>query len=394
MISFDFKTYIDRFINKDFYMSLFNRKEEVYQKFLSSSMIGWTKVIDEEVISDILTTRDKIKSSSSVLVVIGIGGSYLGSYALSQMFSKYFISDNFEVVYAGYNLSSKYLSELVDYLRDKDLSVNVISKSGTTLEITLAYQALLTLMKEKYTDEEIKNRIIITTDSSKGLLREEVNKFGYKSFVIPSDIGGRYSLFTAAHLLPLAFFLDIEKLITGFYNGFKLDREAYEYACVRLSLFKEKKYIENYCVYEPSMYYYTEWLKQLFGETEGKNGKGIFPISTVNTRDLHSLGQFIQEGNPIIFETFIKILNSNSFNINGQDLNNVNNIVLDSVMKAHYSGGVPCGVITLDLINEENIGMLCAFFMLSAAFSGYLFDVDPFNQPGVEVYKKFVRENL
>ena len=394
MISFDFKTYIDRFINKDFYMSLFNRKEEVYQKFLSSSMIGWTKVIDEEVISDILTTRDKIKSSSSVLVVIGIGGSYLGSYALSQMFSKYFISDNFEVVYAGYNLSSKYLSELVDYLKDKDFSVNVISKSGTTLEITLAYQALLTLMKEKYTDEEIKNRIIITTDSSKGFLREEVNKFGYKSFVIPSDIGGRYSLFTAAHLLPLAFFLDIEKLITGFYNGFKLDREAYEYACARLSLFKEKKYIENYCVYEPSMYYYTEWLKQLFGETEGKNGKGIFPISTVNTRDLHSLGQFIQEGNPIIFETFIKILNSNSFNINGQDLNNVNNIVLDSVMKAHYSGGVPCGVITLDLINEENIGMLCAFFMLSAAFSGYLFDVDPFNQPGVEVYKKFVRENL
>ena len=394
MISFDFKTYIDKFINKDFYTSLFNRKEEIYQKFLSSSMIGWTKVIDEEVISDILTTRDKIKSSSSVLVVIGIGGSYLGSYALSQMFSKYFISDNFEVVYAGYNLSSKYLSELVDYLKDKDFSVNVISKSGTTLEITLAYQALLTLMKEKYTDEEIKNRIIITTDSSKGFLREEVNKFGYKSFVIPSDIGGRYSLFTAAHLLPLAFFLDIEKLITGFYNGFKLDREAYEYACARLSLFKEKKYIENYCVYEPSMYYYTEWLKQLFGETEGKNGKGIFPISTVNTRDLHSLGQFIQEGNPIIFETFIKILNSNSFNINGQDLNNVNNIVLDSVMKAHYSGGVPCGVITLDLINEENIGMLCAFFMLSAAFSGYLFDVDPFNQPGVEVYKKFVRENL
>lgn len=394
MISFDFKTYIDKFINKDFYTSLFNRKEEIYQKFLSSSMIGWTKAIDEELISDILTTRDKIKSSSSVLVVIGIGGSYLGSYALSQMFSKYFTSDNFEVVYAGYNLSSKYLSELVDYLKDKDFSVNVISKSGTTLEITLAYQALLTLMKEKYTDEEIKNRVIITTDSSKGLLREEVNKFGYKSFVIPSDIGGRYSLFTAAHLLPLAFFLDIEKLITGFYNGFKLDGEAYEYACVRLSLFKEKKYIENYCVYEPSMYYYTEWLKQLFGETEGKDGKGIFPISTVNTRDLHSLGQFIQEGNPIIFETFLKILNSNSFNINGQDLNNVNNIVLDSVMKAHYSGGVPCGVITLDLINEENIGMLCAFFMLSAAFSGYLFDVDPFNQHGVEVYKKFVRENL
>lgn len=394
MIKFDFETYMNRFINKNTIGVLTGRKDEIYEKFYNSSMIGWTSEIDSSLIMDILKTRDAIKKNSSCLVVIGIGGSFLGSYALKEMFSKYFNDNSFEVIYAGCDLSSKYLSELVDYLKDKDFTINVISKSGTTMETTLAYDSIKDLMGKKYCDEEIRERIIVTTDLKEGSLREEVNKFGYKSFVIPKNVGGRYSLFTPAHLLPLSFFIDINTLIKGFYEGLNLKEEAYNYACVRRYLFASKKYVENYCVYEPNLYYYTEWLKQLFGETEGKDGIGIFPVSTVHTRDLHSLGQFIQEGNPIIFETFIKILNSKDFYVNNKSLNSINNVVLDSVVKAHYSGGVPCNIITIDEINEKNIGMLCAFFMMSAAFSGYLFDVEPFNQPGVEVYKRFVREGL
>ena len=394
MIKFDFETYVNRFINKNTMDVLTRRKDEIYEKFSNSSMIGWTNEIDSSLIMDILETRDAIKKNSSCLVVIGIGGSFLGSYALKEMFAKYFNDNSFEVIYAGCDLSSKYLSELVDYLKDKDFTINVISKSGTTMETTLAYDSIKDLMRKKYSDEEIRERIIVTTDLKEGSLREEVNKFGYKSFVIPKNVGGRYSLLTPAHLLPLSFFIDINTLINGFYEGLNLKEEAYNYACVRRYLFASKKYVENYCVYEPNLYYYTEWLKQLFGETEGKEGKGIFPVSTVHTRDLHSLGQFIQEGNPIIFETFIKILNSKDFYVNNKNLNDINNVVLDSVTKAHYSGGVPFNIILIDEINEKKIVMLCEFFMMSAAFSGYLFDVEPFDQPGVEVYKRFVRENL
>lgn len=394
MIKFDFETYINNFIDKNKIREFIEKKEIIYDKFTKSNMTGWTKEFNRALVADILETRDSIRANSQCLVVIGIGGSFLGSYALKEMFSKYFNDKSFEVIYAGTSLSSKYLSELIEYLRDKDFTVNVISKSGTTMETTLAYNAIKELMHTKYNKEEMKERIIITTDKEKGILREEEKEFDYKSFIIPDDIGGRYSLFTPAHLLPLAFFLDINILLNGFYEGLSLKDEAYNYACIRRYLFNTGKYVENYCVYEPNLYYYTEWLKQLFGETEGKEKKGIFPTSTVHTRDLHSLGQFIQEGNPIIFETFIKILNSTNFYINGNNLTGINNVVLDSVVKAHYSGGVPCSIIEINEINEENIGKLCAFFMMSAAFSGYLFEVDPFNQPGVEVYKKFVRDNL
>lgn len=394
MVNFDFKTYMDKFIDQKEMQTFLGRKEEVYEKFSKSTMNGWKDKVSDSLIDEILETRDLIKQNSSCLVVIGIGGSFLGSYALKEMFSKYFCDESFDVIYMGHSLSSKYMKEVIDYLRFKDFTVNVISKSGTTMETSLAYAAIKKLLKEKYSDDEICKRIIVTTDEYQGTLRDEVNNYGYKSFIIPNNIGGRYSLFTPAHLLPLSFFLDIRKLLDGFYQGLGLKKYAYYYACMRNSLFKKGKYIENYCVYEPNLYYYTEWLKQLFGETEGKNGKGIFPVATVHTRDLHSLGQFIQEGNPIIFETFIKVLDSEDFYINNQSLNNINNVVLDSVVEAHYLGGVPCSIITIDKICEESIGKLCAFFMMSAAFSGYLFDVEPFDQPGVEVYKKIVRENL
>ena len=357
-------------------------------------MIGWTRDVDKKLVSTILELRDEIMTEDDCLVVIGIGGSYLGSCALNRLFNGYY-KDKFRVIYLGNNLSSGYISETLEYLKDKNFYVNVISKTGTTMEVDINYQLVKELMKSKYSLEEIKKRIIVTTNSDTGKLRDEVREYGYRSFVIDDDIGGRYSLITVGHLLPMAFSLDIEKLINGYRDGLKsLKDMAYTYACSRRSLFDMGKYIENYSVYEEKFNYYLEWLKQLFGETEGKDKKGIFPVSTIGTRDLHSLGQFIQEGNPIIFETFIKILEVTDFKYKSKSLDDINNLVLDSVVLAHSSNNTFCNVITIDKINEENIGKLSAFFMMSAAYSGYLFDVESFNQPGVDVYKNLVRNKL
>ena len=234
-----------------------------------------------------------------------------------------------------------------------------------------------------------------TTDKEKGTLRQEVNEQGYKSFIIPDNIGGRYSFITPAHLLPLAINYNLKDIVDGYFDGKRFVDKAFEYAVKRYLLFKNNKLIENFCVYDENMSYFTEWLKQLFGETEGKNGVGIYPTSSVHTRDLHSLGQFVQEGNKIIFETFIKVDNSKNYiDYNGKELHYINNIVEDSVMKAHYIGNVPCLEIELSSLNIDEVSQLIYFFMLAAAFSGYLFGVDPFNQPGVEVYKKEVKESL
>ncbi len=394
MIKFDFHKYVDSLIDKEEYKELKKKKEEVLSKFDKSDMVGWTKEISDDLINKIIDVSNDIKNNSDVLVVVGIGGSFLGSYAYSNMFKRYYLDDSFEVIFAGTTLSSKYMSELLEYLKNKNFTLNVISKSGTTMETTLTYSLIKNLMLDKYSDEELVKRIILTTDKEKGSLREEVLEKGYTSFEIPDDIGGRYSFLTAAHLLPLAMNFDIRKIVKGYYEGANLIDEAFDYAVVRNLLFKKKKYVENFCVYEENMYYFTEWLKQLFGETEGKNNKGILPMSNVHTRDLHSLGQFIQEGNKIIFETFIKVDNSKKVDTQLGDLNEVNNIVLDSVIRAHYSGGVPCNIIELDSINEEDVATLIYFFQLAAAYSGYLMGIEPFDQPGVEVYKKEVREGL
>lgn len=394
MVKFDFDTYSKNYIDEEIFSKNFNRKEEVFSKFNNSEMIGWTRKIDNSIIDEILSLRDEVKSSANCFVVVGIGGSYLGSKAINDIFSDYYEDSSFEIIYLGNNLSSKYIRDTLEYLKNKDFYVNVISKSGNTKEVEVSYELIKSLMNEKYSEEEKRKRIIITTDSNSGKLREEVKKFNYRSFVIPSDIGGRYSLITPAHLLPLSFKLDIKKLVNGFYSGLELKDEAMYYASIRKSLFDTGKYIENYSVYEENFNYFLEWLKQLFAESEGKDFKGIFPVSTIGTRDLHSLGQFIQEGNPVIFETFIKILNVTDFKYENRRLDEINNIVLDSVVQAHIKSGVCCNIIEVSEIDEESIGLLCAFFMLSAAYSGYLFDVNPFNQPGVEVYKECLRNNL
>ena len=395
MIKYDFKTYTRNYFTEEEYNEVLSKKVDIINKLKNSNMNGWTKEIDAATISKIKETASFIKKNFDCLVVIGIGGSFLGSYGFDKMFRKYFDDDKFEIIYAGTTLSSKHLEELIKYLRNKNFCINVISKSGTTMETSITYKLLKDALKRKYTEEELKNHIIVTTDKEKGKLREEVNEMGYTSFTIPDDIGGRYSFITPAHLLPLAVNYNIDEIIDGYYHGKRLLDVAYEYAATRYLLYKHGKVVENFTVSEENMSYFSEWLKQLFGETEGKNGVGILPTSTVFTRDLHSLGQFIQEGNKILFETFIKVTETNNYiEYNKEDLSTINNIVIDSVIRAHSKGNVPCLEIEMDELTEENIGILIYFFQLSAAFSGYLFGVEPFNQPGVEVYKQEVRDAL
>lgn len=395
MIKFDLKTYSNKFIDKDYYQELMNKKSEIIEKFNNETMIGWTEKLSEQLILKLKSTANYIKQNFDCMIVIGIGGSFLGSCAFENVFKKYFNDKNFEIIYAGTTLSTKYLDELLSYIKNKNVCINVISKSGTTMETNITYKLLKDALKRKYPEEEIVKHIIVTTDKEKGKLREEVNEKGYISFEIPDNIGGRYSFVTPAHLLPLAINYDLDEILDGYFHGKRLIDIAYEYAVTRLCMFKSGKVVENYCVYEQNMAMFTEWLKQLFGETEGKNGVGIYPTSSIHTRDLHSLGQFVQEGNKIMFETFIKVTNTDNYiDYEGQLLNNINNLVLESVMRAHYSGNVPCLEIELSEMTIENMTQLIYFFQLSAAFSALLFGVNPFDQPGVEVYKSEVRKSL
>lgn len=389
MLNFDFNTYYKYDINKDEKL-----KEEIKDKLYNSNMTGWLNRIDADLVAKIKEEAEKVKKHSDCLVVIGIGGSFLGSMAVKEMLTPYFDDKSFKVIYAGNSLSSRYLTELLSYLENVDFSVNVISKSGTTMEPTIAYNYIKDLMIRKYGKEGLKDRLIITTDPVSGTLRQEVNEEGYVSFPIPENIGGRYSIMTAAHLFPLAFNIDLDEFIEGYYDGLNTFDDAYDYALVRTNLFNNGFSVESYTVYEENNYYFTEWIKQLYGETEGKEGKGLFPVSTVQPRDLHSLGQFIQSGHKILFETFIKVKESNNLAYKTMDLHSVNNLVLDSVRKAHYKGDVPSIMIEIDNLSERNIGTLMMFFMLGAGLSGYLYGVEPFDQPGVEVYKEEVRNSL
>ena len=394
-MKFDFKTYTYNFINKEQYDAIYKEKDNWFQKLSNSEMTGWMREIDSSVVDRIKRTANYIKNHYDCLVVIGIGGSFLGSYAFHKIFQKYFNDNSYEVIYAGTTLSSEYLDELLIYLNNKNFCLNVISKSGTTLETSITYKVIKDLLKRKYGEEGLIDHIILTTDKEEGALRQEANEKGYVSFEIPKDIGGRYSFITPAHLLPLALNYDIDKIIDGYYDGKRYSDKAFEYALTRRLLFNNNKVIENYCVYEEKLSFFTEWLKQLFGETEGKEGVGIYPTSSVHTRDLHSLGQFIQEGHKVIFETFIKIKNSSYYiSYKGKELQEINNSVLDSVIRAHYSGKVPCLEIEIEELTVEKVASLIYFFQLSAAFSGLLFGVNPFNQPGVEVYKKEIKDTL
>lgn len=394
MIKYDFKTY-NRLELSDYSHLVSSIDMKLNNKDL---MTGWYNIdncISTNELEKLKNISNNIRNNYDVLIVIGIGGSYLGAKAIIDALSPYFKKNNKEVLFAGNSLSSEYHAELLNYINDKSFVINVVSKSGETIEPSIAFDLLYDLLKNKYGIEEANRRIVITTDEETGTLRKFANENNITSLIIPSNIGGRFSVLTSAGLLPIAVSgIDIDKLLSG---ARKVSKDkAYEYAFIRQAMYEDSKILESFTVYEPKLLYFTEWLKQLFAESQGKDYKGIMPISAVNTRDLHSLGQYYQEGSRIIFETVINIKNSNNLHINkyNKSLQEINDIALNSVASAHLLDNTYSNIIELDYLNEENLGELIYFFELTAAIGGYLLDVNPFNQPGVNKYKDIMKEYL
>jgi len=398
-MKFDFKTYLSKYINDDELENYTDKVNAIKERF-ENDLSYWLQrdsFIKSEELSSIKEVSTYVKENCDVFIVIGIGGSYMGSKAIIEALSPIYNRNKPEIIFLGTNLSSNEYYETLEYIKDKNIIVNVISKSGNTLEPSIAFDLVMNLMNEKYNEEELKSRVIVTTDEVKGSLRPLVNSKGYTSFGVPDKIGGRYSVFTPVGLLPIAVSgIDIDSFITGIDNAVIYFKEIYEYSIIRDILYKKNKLVESYTIYNSKLTYFTEWLKQLFGESHGKEGKGILPISNINTRDLHSMGQFLQEGNDIIFETVIGIENDQNvelkdYNIN---LNELNLVALNQVAKAHDNGHTPSNIIMMEELNEENIGLLIHFFQLSAIVGGLLMEINPFDQLGVEEYKKLINEEL
>lgn len=385
-----------------------------------SDFLGWVNLptnYDKEEFDRIKKSAKKIQSDSDYLVVVGIGGSYLGARAVIEALNNNF--KNFmskeenklpKIIFAGNSISSTYLSELVDFLKDKEFSINVISKSGTTTEPAIAFRVLKELLENKYTKEIAKTRIYATTDKSRGALKTLADKEGYETFVVPDNVGGRYSVLTAVGLLPIAVSgIDIDCIMKGakdaqdeFAKTDIMQNDAVLYAIMRNILYRKGKSIEILVNYEPQMMFFNEWFKQLYGESEGKDQKGIFPASVVFSTDLHSMGQFIQDGSRNIFETVINIgkpksdivIKSDEQDLDGlnyiagKTLDFVNNKAMDATMLAHIDGGVPNFIVNIESLNGYNLGYLIYFFEYACGVSGYINSVNPFDQEGVEDYKK------
>ncbi|PAE25490.1 glucose-6-phosphate isomerase [Bacillus sp. 7894-2] len=384
-----------------------------------SDYLGWIDLpsnYDKEEFSRIQKAAEKIKNDSDVLIVIGIGGSYLGARAAIEMLQHSFYNalpkekrGTPQVLFAGNNISSSYMKDLMDLLDGKDWSINVISKSGTTTEPALAFRIFRKMLEEKYGVEEARKRIYATTDKARGALKTLATEEGYESFIIPDDVGGRYSVLTAVGLLPIAVSgASIEDMMNGaaqaredFSKSELQENAAYQYAAVRNVLYNKGKTIEMLINYEPGLQYFAEWWKQLFGESEGKDQKGIFPSSANFSTDLHSLGQYVQEGRRDLFETVIKVEESrheltieeaendlDGLNyLAGETVDFVNNKAFEGTMLAHTDGGVPNLIVSIPKMDAYTFGYLVYFFEKACAMSGYLLGVNPFDQPGVEAYK-------
>ena len=372
--------------------------------------LGWVeKPIspDLQEIELIRSTAEALRSHSEVLIVIGIGGSYLGARAAIEMLNPSLSSN---VYFAGHHLSGAYLKQLIQEIGNRDVSLNVISKSGTTTEPALAFRFLRQFMLQRYGKEETQKRIIITTDHEKGALREMAKREGYAGFTVPSNIGGRYSVLTPVGLLPMAFAgIDINQVFQGankaYYECSTLnlsENPAYSYAFIRHWMMKQGKQIELLVQYDPKLFYLTEWWKQLFGESEGKQGKGLFPANLSFTTDLHSMGQYIQQGPRHLFETVLFVEDpENDFEITGtgeegdglqylegKTMSFINRMAMEGTLQAHAEGGVPSIILHIAKLNAFSFGYLVYFFMKACAMSAYLLDVNPFDQPGVEAYKQ------
>lgn len=394
--------------------------KELHEKASDKNeFLGWLNLptdYDKKEFDKIKKAAQKIQSDSDVLLVIGIGGSYLGARAVIEALTNTFYNmlsketrKTPQILYVGNNLNPNYINDLIEVIGNKDLSINVISKSGTTTEPAIAFRIFRELLENKYGLKEAKKRIYVTTDAKKGALKTLATREKYTTFVIPDNVGGRYSVLTAVGLLPIATAgIDIDKLMNGAriaqdkYADENLKyNECYKYAVLRNVLYEKEKNIELLVTYEPKMHYIIEWWKQLYGESEGKDGKGIYPAGAEFTTDLHSLGQYVQEGRRNLFETVINIKNSDSdlkINYDEDDLDCLNYLedksldyinkkAMEGTIAAHVEGDVPNIVINMDKLDAETLGHLIYFFELACAMSGKILGINPFDQPGVEKYK-------
>lgn len=399
---------------KDYQESVDRLHQQLMNKeCLGNDYVGWVEwpnTYDQEEFARIKQTAARMREMCDVFVVCGIGGSYLGARAAIEMINGLYANKKPEIIFIGNTFSSTYIAQVMEYIKDKEVCVNVISKSGTTTETSLAFRLLKQFMDEKY-KEQAKERIVATTDKARGVLKAVADQEGYETFVIPDDIGGRYSVITPVGLLPIAVAgIDIDAIMSGLKKAYEdladsdLDHNAaYAYAVCRRILQNQGYDVEMLVSYELQMSMIAEWWKQLFGESEGKEGKGILPDSATFSTDLHSLGQFVQEGKKVLFETVLMIdrptlditfpsdaQNLDQMNyLSGKSVDWVNKMAAQGTLEAHVNtGGVSNLILTLKDMSAESFGYMCYFFFRACAMTVLLLDVNPFNQPGVEVYKK------
>lgn len=412
-------TYLSNFIQNEQVEAMQKEVDKARRKLKNgtgpgSDFLGWVELpirYDKDEFKRIQQAARKIRKQSKILIVIGIGGSYLGAKSAIDMLKPYFETKKRpEVIFAGQNMSATYLAELIEYVQLKDFSINVISKSGTTTEPAIAFRLLKKALEDKYGTEAAKERIYVTTDQHKGALRTLSTKNGYETFVVPDNIGGRFSVLTAVGLLPIAAAgIDIRMVMKGAKAARSettkmsvWENDAHLYAAIRNLLYRQGYTVEMLVNYEPSLITFSEWWKQLYGESEGKDSKGLFVASASFSTDLHSLGQYIQEGNKILFETVIRVekpirnlaIETDADNLDelnylvGKSVDEVNQNAFLGTILAHEAGNVPNLVLTVPEINAVTLGYLFYFFELACGVSGYLLGVNPFDQPGVEAYKK------
>ena len=412
--------HLAKFIRPEEYDTIFPQVELAHQQLESRSgagndFLGWLDLpvnYDKEEFARIKEAAKKIREDSDVLLVAGIGGSYLGARAVVEAVKGLYhndTEDGLKIYFCGNTISPTYLNDIIKVTKGKRFSINVISKSGTTTETALAFRVLRKLLEDSVGPEEANKRIYATTDRAKGTLKQLADAQGWPTFVVPDDVGGRYSILTAVGLLPIACAgIDIDALMKGAadareaYSVCSKDNDAYRYAMTRNILYRKGKVVETLAAFEPDFTMMNEWYKQLFGESEGKDQKGLMPTSCIFSTDLHSMGQFLQDGSRTMFETYVDIKNTREDfyieplegNFDGlnfladQNMSVVNRKAMEGTILAHNDGGVPIGVIEVDSLDAYNVGYLIYFFWKACAVSGYLLSVNPFDQPGVESYKK------
>ena len=412
--------HLSSFISEEEYAAIYPQVEAAHKQLEAkngpgSDFLGWMTLprdYDKEEFARIKAAAAKIREDSDVLVVAGIGGSYLGARAVVEAVKGMYhneLEDGLKIYFCGNSISPTYLNNIISLCKGKRFSINVISKSGTTTETSLAFRVLRELLEKEMGVEEANKRIYATTDRAKGTLKQLADAQGWPTFVVPDDVGGRYSVLSAVGLLPIAAAgIDIDALMQGAADAMERfsvlspDNDAYKYAAIRNILYRKGKAVEILECYEPDFTLMNEWYKQLFGESEGKDNKGLFPASCIFSTDLHSMGQFIQEGSRTMFETivdvkkpaqdlFIEELEGNFDGLNflaNQNMSVVNRKAMEGTILAHTDGGVPLGLIEVDSLSAHDVGELIYFFWRACAVSGYLLSVNPFDQPGVESYKK------